>query len=62
MDKDCPEAPLTCEYCELTNIPRREMKKHLNEDCEENEQECDFKSVGCDHTQVKYISAVSDAV
>ena len=44
---------MTCEHCGLTNIPRKMLKKHEVEECEEIPVECDFKSVGCDRGEVK---------
>lgn len=52
MKEICPAAAITCGYCGLTNIPRAEMNKHQAEDCEEIQLECDFKSIGCDYTEV----------
>ena len=52
MQETCQAAAITCQYCELTNIPRGKMGKHQSDECEEIEVECDFKSIGCDYTEV----------
>ena len=34
------------------------MSKHQADECEEIELECDFKSIGCDHTEVLCIEII----
>ena len=52
LKQSCQAASVTCEYCELTNIPRGNMSKHHTDECEEIQVECDFKSIGCDYSEV----------
>ena len=37
----------------MADIPRKDMAKHEQVECQEIVIECEFKAVGCDHAKVK---------
>ena len=36
----------------MADIPRKDMAKHEQVECQEIVIECEFKAVGCDHAKV----------
>ncbi|XP_077994746.1 TNF receptor-associated factor 6-like [Glandiceps talaboti] len=45
-DKDCPEYPVKCQYCEI-GLKRRQLPHHLENECLRALVECPYQVVGC---------------
>ncbi|XP_077986318.1 TNF receptor-associated factor 2-like [Glandiceps talaboti] len=54
--EECPQYPISCQFCQKAEIPRKMLREHLDTetgDCPKKVVPCNFKGVGCEELVVQ---------